>query len=82
MRAEHHLIDLGCFWEARHRLEPLADLLQARGIGLQAQVMLRLEVRATPQPHNRGQIMGRDRRQRACRVARRRLGLKPEEPVR
>jgi hypothetical protein len=44
--------------------------------------MLRVEIRATPQPRNRGQIMGRDRRQRACRVARWRLGLKPEEPVR
>ena len=69
-------------WEARHRLEPLADLLQARGIGVQAQVLLRLEIRATPQPRNGGQIMGRDRRQRAGRVARRRRGLKPEEPVR
>jgi hypothetical protein len=82
MRAEHHLIDRGCFREARYRLEPLTDLLQAGSIGLEAQVVLCLEVRATPQPRNRGQIMGCDCRQRACRVARRRLGLKPEESVR
>ena len=51
------------------RLKPLPDLVQASGVGVQAQLLLRLEIRATPQPRNGGQIMGRDRRQRAGWVA-------------
>src|SRR4029453_14504840 len=58
MRVQHYLVDRGGVWEARHDLEALTDPPQAPSIRLEAQVVLRLEVRATPEPRNGGQIMG------------------------
>jgi hypothetical protein len=76
MRVQHDLIDCSGVWESRHGMEALTDGLQARSIRLEAQLLLRLEVCATPQPRNGGQIMGRDGRQRAGRVAGRGRGLR------